>query len=169
MNAEFIERAIHCLHQGQAEEQRDALINAAAQGRRMLHRGKISGARTMFAPEIFDEPTPETAKPLSVLGHGLDDRRLREHSGEMRDGRRRGTRTHTRLELVRIYIRILYDATRRATRRRRGIHAGLAMNRIFEVLGKNKKYIEFYHHTERAAAARARGPCNMARRQLEAT
>jgi hypothetical protein len=41
------------------------------------------------------------------------------------------------------------------------------MNRIFEVLGKNKEYIEFYH-TARAAAARARGPCNMAR-QLEAT
>ena len=47
------------------------------------------------------------------------------------------------------------------------LQAGLAMNRIFEVLGENKKYIEFYH-TARAAAAHARGPCNMAR-QLEAT
>ena len=39
---------------------------------------------------------------------------------------------------------------------------GLAMNMIFEVLGENKKYIEFYH-TVRARPPRARGPCNMAR------
>jgi hypothetical protein len=41
------------------------------------------------------------------------------------------------------------------------------MNGIFEVLGENKKYIEFYN-TARAAAERARGPCKMTR-QLEAT
>jgi hypothetical protein len=46
------------------------------------------------------------------------------------------------------------------------IQAGLAMNKIFEVLGKNKKYIEFYHTAR--ARPRARGPCNMTR-QLEAT
>jgi hypothetical protein len=37
----------------------------------------------------------------------------------------------------------------------------------FRGSGKNNKYIEFYH-TVCAAAARARGPCNMAR-QLEVT
>jgi hypothetical protein len=43
------------------------------------------------------------------------------------------------------------------------------MNGIFEVLGKNKKYIEFYN-TARARPPRARADhaCNMAR-QLEAT
>jgi hypothetical protein len=41
------------------------------------------------------------------------------------------------------------------------------MNGIFEVLGKNKKFIEFYN-TARARPPRARGPCNMTR-QLEAT
>ena len=47
------------------------------------------------------------------------------------------------------------------------LHARLVINMIFEVFGGNKNYIEFYH-TARAAAARARGPCDMAR-QLEAT
>ena len=47
------------------------------------------------------------------------------------------------------------------------LQAGLAMNGIFEVLGENKKYIEFYN-TARARRPRARGPCNMAR-HLEAT
>jgi hypothetical protein len=41
------------------------------------------------------------------------------------------------------------------------------MNKIFEVLGENKKYIEFYH-IALARPPRAHGPCNMAR-QLEAT
>jgi hypothetical protein len=38
----------------------------------------------------------------------------------------------------------------------RVLQAGLAMNKIFEVLGKNKKYIEFYH----AARVRGRGQTN---------
>ena len=40
------------------------------------------------------------------------------------------------------------------------------MNRIFEVLGENKKYIEFCH-TARARPPRARGPCNMARQLVK--
>jgi hypothetical protein len=42
------------------------------------------------------------------------------------------------------------------------------MNKIFEVLGKYKKYIEFYHTARARGRGRARGPCNMTR-QLEAT
>jgi hypothetical protein len=42
------------------------------------------------------------------------------------------------------------------------------MNGIFEVLGENKKYIEF-HNTARAAASRARGPCNMTLQLVEET
>jgi hypothetical protein len=35
------------------------------------------------------------------------------------------------------------------------------MNKIFQVLGKIKKYIEFYHTARARGIARARGPCNM--------
>jgi hypothetical protein len=45
----------------------------------------------------------------------------------------------------------------------RVLQAGLAMNRIFEVLGENKKINHILLYTARVAAARARGPCNMAR------
>jgi hypothetical protein len=47
-------------------------------------------------------------------------------------------------------------------------HIGWACDeREFRGSRENKEYIKFYH-TTRAAAARARGPCNMAR-QLDAT
>jgi hypothetical protein len=36
------------------------------------------------------------------------------------------------------------------------LQAGLAMNKIFEVLGENKKYIEFYHTARAGPRARAR-------------
>ena len=66
-----------------------------------------------------------------------------------------------RTALVPAYAVLQHAPTHRCARTESGrtalklLQAGLAMNRIFEVLGKNKKYIEFYR------TARARPPIYM--------
>ena len=120
----------------------------------------------------FVPGTPASVPPYPVLQHAPTHHFARTESGRtalvpsyailQRAPAHHFARTESRRTAsVHPYAILQHAPTHRCARTESGrtalklLQAGLAMNRIFEVLGENKKYIEFYH------TARARPPIYM--------